>query len=608
MSIVTLLLALTAVATSLPAQPPSIHANDNRKAAGVVSDGVLMLSLELRKGLWHPEAEDGEAIPSYAFAEAGKPLQVPGPTIRVQEGTTLAISVRNTLGVPVTLHGLHERPGAGAAVVVDAGQVLDLRFPVGKAGTYLYWARTPDGRWGNGRVLDALLGGALVVDPPGPPPNDRILVLERWNGPTRTAINGKSWPYTERLNYAVGEKVRWKVVNASDLSHPMHLHGFHFSLDGEGDGQEFRVYDDGRKPEEFTHSVEVMETFEMTWAPKEPGRWLYHCHRMPHMRLPVPLDPADAQIPEHNHDHAHMHDLDSPYAGMGGMILGLTISGNRAIDTESNWKPTRRLAMRVANRGGMASFYEIGLRDLTTGEETKSTGLTGPLLVVRQDEQTEITITNASKEVTTIHWHGLEIESYYDGVPFWGGLGGKRTPALEPGKTFTVRMIPVRAGSFMYHTHWHDVAQLTGGVHGPMVVLPAGLRHDAATDKSFLFSLSPSEPFGAGQLLMNGSPQPSTMRLLTGVTYRFRFMNITPTMDNLRVSLRGPEGLVQWRPLAKDASDLPDRESRTADQHIAVGETFDFEYRAGSPGELRLEAWSPNDNRRAVQTLRFAEQ
>ena len=57
-------------------------------------------------------------------------------------------------------------------------------------------------------------------------------MLERWNGPTRTAINGKSWPFTERLTYQRGEPVHWRVVNASDLSHPMHLHGLHFNIEG----------------------------------------------------------------------------------------------------------------------------------------------------------------------------------------------------------------------------------------------------------------------------------------------------------------------------------------------------------------------------------------
>jgi FtsP/CotA-like multicopper oxidase with cupredoxin domain len=589
---------------------PLISANDNRTPAGLLREGVLHLQLELRKGIWHPEAEDGEAIPAYAFGEATKALQVPGPTIRVPQGTTIDISLHSSLGVPATLHGLHQRPGSDSDVVIlPPGATHHIRFAAGRPGTYLYWGRTPDGQRGNDRLADALLGGALVVDPSGAnPPKDRIFVFERWHGPTRTAINGKSWPYTERLNFEVGEKVHWKLVNASDLSHPMHLHGFYFSLDGEGDGEKYRLFDDGMKRQEFTHSVEIMQTFEMTWVPKEPGRWLYHCHRIPHMRLPVPLDPNDAYLPPNNHVHEHMHDMDSPYSGMGGMILGITVSGRSAIDTVNGWNPGRRLDMRVGNRAGDPRFYEIVLKDQASGgQEARSTGLTGPVLVVTRGEKTEITITNNMREPTAIHWHGLEVESYYDGVPGWGGIGDKRTPAVEPGKTFIVRMIPPRAGSFIYHTHWHDVAQLTGGVHGAMIVMPTGQVYDPATDKSFLLSLGPNEPFGAGMLLMNGAPQPTTMRLKAGTAYRFRFMNITPTMDNMRVSLRGPRGSVEWRLLAKDASEVKSAGLQKADQHIAVGETFDFEYRAAGAEELRLEGWNPGDNRRAVQTLIFAE-
>jgi hypothetical protein len=40
---------------------------------------------------------------------------------------------------------------------------------------------------------------------------------------------------------------------------------------------------------------------------------------------------------------------------------------------------------------------------------------------------------------------------------------------------------------------------------------------------------------------------------------------------------------------------------------IAVGETFDFEYKATSPQELTLEGINPGDNRRAVQTLIFSD-
>jgi FtsP/CotA-like multicopper oxidase with cupredoxin domain len=454
-----------------------------------------------------------------------------------------------------------------------------------------------------------------VIDPPGPAAPDRIFVLERWNGPTRTAINGKSWPYTERLTYKVGETVRWRIVNASDLSHPMHLHGFHFALDAESDGEHNKAYAPEDKPQEFTHSVQVAETFDMTWIPTEPGRWLYHCHRIPHMRLPVPLDPNDATVVV-DHDHEHMHDMNSPYAGMGGMIMGITITGRSAIDTSTNWAPERRLELSVASRNGDARFFQLSVRDTTAGNakpiaenlsQKISTGLTGPAIVLQQNQPAEIAIVNKLADPTSIHWHGMELESYYDGVPGWGGRDDRRSPAVEPGKTFVVRIIPPRAGTFMYHTHWHDEAQLTGGVHGPLIVMPPGQAFDPATDKSFLFSLGPSEPFGEALLLMNGVPQPATMRLKTGTTYRLRFMNITPAMDNLSVSLRKGNDLVGWRLLAKDASTVKGSPVRNADQMIAIGETYDFAYRAPAPEVLTLTGLSPNDNRRAVQTLIFSE-
>jgi len=595
---------------SLFAQEPSpIAANDNRTPAGELRSDVLTLRLEIRKGNWHPEREDGETIPVYAFGETGKPLQVPGPTIRVAQGTTVDITVHNDLRVAATLHGLHQRPGTDDDVVTVApASTQQVRFLAGAAGTYLYWARTPDGRRGNNRVLDSLLGGALVVDPPGASTQDRIFVLERWDGPTRTAMNGKSWPYTERLSYAVGDKVHWRVINASDLSHPMHLHGFHFELDAEGDGEHYKVYKPGAQPLEFTHSAEIGETFEMTWVPREPGRWLYHCHRLPHMRLPIALDPEDVTIPD---NHEHVHDADSEYAGMGGMIMGITITGRSAIDTSTSWKPERRLELTVGERNGDSRFYQLSLRDtapaMSKAKPVMSTGLTGPVIVLNQKQPVEIAVTNKLKESTSIHWHGIELESYYDGVPEWGGLGDKRTPPVDSGQTFNIRMTPPRAGTFMYHTHWHDAAQLTGGVHGVLIVLPPGQTYDPATDKSFLFSQGPNEPFGAAMIMMNGVPQPNTLQLKTGTTYRFRFVNITPSVNNLRVSLRNTGTPVQWRLLAKDAADVASGAVRTADQMIAVGETYDFEYRATSPQQLTLEGVNPNDNRKAVQTLVFTD-
>ena len=38
-------------------------------------------------------------------------------------------------------------------------------------------------------------------------------------------------------------------------------------------------------------------------------------------------------------------------------------------------------------------------------------------------------------------------------------------------------LTPPRAGTFIYHTHWHDEAQLAGGLYGPLIVLEPGERY-----------------------------------------------------------------------------------------------------------------------------------
>ena len=238
-----------------------------------------------------------------------------------------------------------------------------------------------------------------------------------------------------------------------------------------------------------------------------------------------------------------------------------------------------------------------------------SPGLTGPPIVLEQHQPVEIAVVNRLKEATSIHWHGIELESYYDGVPEWGGIGRKKTPPVEPGRTFVARMIPSRPGTFIYHTHWHDNIQLTGGVHGPLIVMPPGRKYDPGPDKIFLFSQAPNDPYGAALLLMNGVPQPSTMQLRTGTKYRLRFINITPSVANLRVSLKQAGVPVQWRLISKDAVDVPadDARMRLADQQVSIGETYDFEYEATAPQELTLEGVQPNDTRRVVQTFVFSE-
>jgi FtsP/CotA-like multicopper oxidase with cupredoxin domain len=107
----------------------TIAANDNRCPGGQLRDGKLEIFLELGEARWYPEADHGRAITVYAFGEPGRPLQNPGPLIRVPQGAEIHITLRNALPAVATLHGLHERPGSEKdALVLQSGATQDVRF------------------------------------------------------------------------------------------------------------------------------------------------------------------------------------------------------------------------------------------------------------------------------------------------------------------------------------------------------------------------------------------------------------------------------------------------------------------------------------------------
>ena len=220
-----LVLSLSALGQSLP----PIIANQNRARAGTLCDGVLTVHLDIAKGEWHPEADDGVALSVYAFGERGKPLQNPGPLIRVTQGTEILASLHNVLPIAVTVHGLGEHKGNADAVLhIRPGAVEQVRFTITTPGLYLYWAAAEidDLRLRNG--IDAELSGAIVVDPPGTSAKDEIFVMEMISEipgasarQTLATINGKSWPYTQKFQYALGQDVHWRWLNAANEPHAL---------------------------------------------------------------------------------------------------------------------------------------------------------------------------------------------------------------------------------------------------------------------------------------------------------------------------------------------------------------------------------------------------
>src|SRR5687768_18512722 len=80
-----------------PAAPPTAELNPNTTASGTLSNGTLTLALEAKRTMWYPEGSTKPGREITALSEASKPPLVPGPLVRVPAGTTVRLSIRNSL-------------------------------------------------------------------------------------------------------------------------------------------------------------------------------------------------------------------------------------------------------------------------------------------------------------------------------------------------------------------------------------------------------------------------------------------------------------------------------------------------------------------------------
>ena len=611
----TLLAALIAVgpaslsavshATRIPAAPglPAIVTNDNRRPSGTPGAGTLTLKLRASEGEWRPEGQAGPALRIEAFGETDGPLMIPAPLVRVTEGVEISATVRNDLAAALRVHGLCER-GAAACdpMVVPAGETRAISFKSGPAGTYHYWATTTGMPLPFRAVGDTQLSGAFVVDPiGGTPPDDRVFVITDWTGlsldelkrvasaddpgevflgldPKFTFLmNGLSWPHTERLTYRLAEPARWRVVNLSTQAHTMHLHGFYYDVDSLGDGASSKSFAADDRQRVVTQLMQPGATMAMTWTPERVGNWLFHCHIKDHV-APARRLSAGASAGKGHHA---AHD---PSAGMAGMILGVTVLGKDGREGGSLEPPAaapRRMTLLMqseAKRYGDEPAFGFVLADEIMMPSTDRVPVPGPTLVLKRGEPVEISLVNRLPESTAIHWHGMELESYYDGVHGFSGAGQRVTPLIEPGGSFVVRFTPPRAGTFMYHTHLHDDRQLTSGLYGAMIVLDEGETFDEATDHVIV--MGRSRPGTRPTAVLNGQ---NALRMVwkAGVRHRIRLINITPS-DIFAVVLQTTAGPVVWQPLTKDGAPLPPSRCKpeAAKATIGAGETYDFSFDA----------------------------
>jgi FtsP/CotA-like multicopper oxidase with cupredoxin domain len=588
------------------AKLPTVAANDNRVAGGTLKNGVRTIQLELREARWYPDRDGGPSVVVQTFSEEGRAPQIPGPMIRVPEGTEIHASVHNLLATSATVHGLHARPGDAKDVFELApGQVREVRFLAGAPGTYYYWARTT--KKDDPAPEETQLSGAFLVEPAGQAPDDRVFVIGLWYEPENRevlTVNGKSFPYSERLTYTLGETARWRWINASDSDHAMHLHGFFFQVNSAGNAERDTIYSESQRREAVTEHMDSGGTMTMTWVAERTGNWVFHCHMTAHMGVAARLGFHQHAKPEET---AYADPADT--AGFGGLVVGIKVlpkGGEEQAEAPSAAK-ARKIRLLVKERPATEKSLAGYAFQIQEGDTEPSGKLTvpGPPLVLTRGEPVEITVVNQMHMPTGIHWHGIELESYSDGLAGFGGSGTHIAPPIAPGGTFTARMTPPRAGTFIYHTHWHDFTQLTGGLYGPLIVVAPGQKFDPETDKIFILSRGTLTDEGT-PLLVNGREQPRPLMLHKGHKYRFRLINITSNDVDGMVTLREGDKILKWRLLAKDGQDVPPAQAvvKDARQPIGVGETYDFEFQPEAAGDLRLEAEAPFSHRWAIAPIR----
>lgn len=590
---------------------PEIAFNENRIPAGRLASRILTISLEITKGSWHPMGADRQGVEVLAFQEAGHGPSNPGPLLRVPLGTEMRVTVANRSNLTLAVRGLAARRGSTMdSLLLAPGARGEARFVADAEGTFYYWAGEPgrplnSGTFEKRRLFqDSQLSGAFIVDPAGgSPPPDRVFVIEGWmkgldslGGPDFNneffLVNGRPWPHTERLVYQMGDSVRWRIINASADVHPLHLHGFYFRVDARGNGARDTLYWAAQHRMVVTERLQPGTTMAMAWMPDRPGGWVFHCHLTFHI-VPNPgLGSDEIPRPERDREVVFGHEHADPQhhveQAMGGLMMGLYVR------PPAGWKPAevsrRTLRLLVQTDSTLADTvrrFGYVLQEGNVEPARDSVRSPGTTLVLHRGEPTSIWVVNHLAEPTAVHWHGIELESYFDGVVGVGGLQSSPSPTIMPGDSFEVRMTPPRAGSFMYHTHVNDIRQLRGGLWGPLLVVEPGAQRDPARD--LVFITGEGTDFTAS---LNGSALHPPIELVAEGRYRLRLMNVTAGTPNLQYWLVSDSTTIVWTPIARDGFDLPrwQRAARRAEESVSIGQTADFEFLAPLSGALVLEA------------------
>ncbi len=222
----------------------------------------------------------------------------PGPTIEAVEGDRVRIFVTNRLPEHTTIHwhGMllpSGMDGVGGLTQpqIPVGKTYVYEFELKKSGTFMYHPHADE-------MVQMAMGmmGLFIVHPRDPaqfrvdrdfgflvnaydikpgaatPTTATMLDFNLWS------FNSRVFPGIDHLVIRRGDRVRVRMGNLTMTNHPIHMHGYHFSVTCTDGGW---VPPSARWPETtIDMPVGSMRAFE--FDADVAGDWALHCHKSHH--------------------------------------------------------------------------------------------------------------------------------------------------------------------------------------------------------------------------------------------------------------------------------------------------------------------------------------
>jgi hypothetical protein len=362
-------------------------------------------------------ADDGAAIFMWGFANGSAAMQYPGPTLIVNQGAAVVVSLANELSVPVSIvfpgqTAVTATGGAPGLLTREAaanGGTVSYSFTASNPGTYIYYSGTQ-----TQVQVEMGLVGVLIVRPTlgaGYAYNDAGTAFEREHlfflseidpvihrqvqrgnaasvdntaaFPVYWFINGRAGldtiaadnvpflpnqPYGALVRLHPGDRVLLRIVGGGRQAHPYHIHGNNHTVIARDAVPLESTPGGGINIGEsaFTTTVAPGQTFDALFAWTGTGMgWDFYGHTDPDglgrtgALCPAPLEPG-----EDVNDHCKPLPVNLP--GQDSLTFGIAYSGSPFLGGSGSLPPGE--GGYNANAGFFFMWHSHNEKELTSND------------------------------------------------------------------------------------------------------------------------------------------------------------------------------------------------------------------------------------------------